>query len=135
MNLKFEIKDGWIAKDENETVFIYSDKPYKEKWVWNSTGNRVVMTKFFNVELTDDWEDSLYEIKDGIVSKYIEKNKKIGLKIDDLVLVSDDEKYWIPRYFAGWSEMGNGILTWKEGRTSITGNGRTYWTHYKKYEN
>ena len=47
---------GWIAVDEDLSVWFYSNKPHKIEGYWVGLGTRVVCTKYTGDK---DWKDSL----------------------------------------------------------------------------
>ena len=130
LNLNFKM-DGWIAKDASGVVYFYHSKPKRLTSVWHCDTNYLKLSEVFGDLIpTIDWKDSLFQIVDGKIIKYIEKP---DFQVDDLILVSVDNENWRLRYFAGWTKFG--ILAWNNGSTSITADEKTSWVYWKKYEN
>lgn len=123
-------KDGWIAKDKSEYIYFYTDKPKKSIYAWTAPGNNFFSLK--NIEIDDDWEDSLYQVVNGKIIKPIIRP---DFEVDDLILVSNDNKTWIRRHFARWNDINcnNPICAWIKGRTRFTTSTVSYWAYYKKY--
>lgn len=137
MNIKF--KDGWIAKnndvnDKPGDIYYHFQKPEEFLGQWVSNKYRQI-DDILDFDFLDiDWKDSLHQIVDGEIIKYIEKP---DFKLDDLILVSQNNKDWNFRYFAEWE--GKMAGAWVFGTTSktITTSGhltKTHsWKYYKKY--
>lgn len=61
------LKDGFYAKDEDGAIFMYNDLPVQEPSEWVGP----ICEQVDNIIIDEDWQDSLYEIKDGIITKVI----------------------------------------------------------------
>lgn len=84
-------------------------------------------------ETCDDLENLNPEIALKIVMEYIPKVDWSTVEVDTKVYVSDDNKHWVPRYFAKYKE--NKIYAFDGGCTSFTNKykygGITSWKYAK----
>jgi hypothetical protein len=123
-----EIKlDGWVAEDKNGKQYFYREKPIKSR---NRSFMCIgpVMELQSRLDLGTDWAQSLHQVIDNKVQE-----PRPELKIDDPVLVRDNDcEAWVRGHFAGWKDNGECTTFW-DGRTSFTveGRGIETWSLYK----
>jgi hypothetical protein len=121
MKLKIAQRWRWIAKEEDDDVWMYTSKPVAREKTWClEVDGAVCNAKPFDLPDLGPWRDSLHEIlPDGTLKKHIERP---DLKVDDRVLCKYFNKdEWVSRHFARWSDDG-GIMCWYGGTTSWTGS-------------
>jgi hypothetical protein len=122
-----EIKlNGWIAEDEDGEQHFYCLKPEESDGCFARGGLAIRIKSRLN--LGPDWKHSLRRV---INNKAQEPRPE--LKIDDPVLVRDNDcEAWVKGHFAGWKDNGECTTFW-DGRTSFTveGRGIETWSLYK----
>jgi hypothetical protein len=123
-----EIKlNGWIAEDEDGEQYFYCLKPEESDGCF-ARGGLVVIRIKSRLNLGPDWKLSLRQVIDNKVQE-----PRPELKIDDPVLVRDNDcEAWVKGHFAGWKDNGECTTFW-DGRTSFTveGRGIETWSLYK----
>ena len=125
----------WIAKDENGEIYLYSFKPEilaDNRWIISKTdGSYLRVTSIFDLQdlIELPWRDSLHQIIDGELVKFHD------LKVDDKILVRDNEyQEWKKRHFSHFLASGN-IAAFNEGTTSFTSDSWCDWKEWRRPEN
>lgn len=119
-----KLKDGFYAKDEDGDVYWYENYPSHGKYQWDQSGGDYEETS--GISIDEPWQDSLYEVRDGIpvkVNTYVKDQK---------VLVRDHERYeWKRRHY---SHYGNGAHeVFGSGTTSFTSKCTIPYNYIKPY--
>lgn len=72
------LKDGWIAQDKSGTWYYYPKEPemYSDTNSWDTGNNDWFSLSPFNLPKFDDWTESLYQIKNGKITKCQTKKSK-----------------------------------------------------------
>lgn len=52
-------KVNWVARDENETVYFFAEKPVKKTYVWDTVGDSICLVNWSDEKFSAiKWEDS-----------------------------------------------------------------------------
>lgn len=52
-------KVNWVARDENETVYFFAEKPVKKTYVWDTVGDSICLVNWSDAKFSAiKWEDS-----------------------------------------------------------------------------
>lgn len=71
------LKDGWIAQDKSGIWYYYPIEPEMYSGDrWDTNNNDWVSLSPFNLPKFDDWTESLYQIKNGKITKCQKKKSK-----------------------------------------------------------
>lgn len=118
-----KLKDGYYAKDKNGDVCIFKNKPVIYDTWWDSD---IKINLKCSVEITESWEDSLYHVKDGVVTKVVTfvKDQKV------LVLHNVSNK-WVRRYYS--HEENGKHYVYINGANSWVGNDTIDFKYIKPY--
>lgn len=113
-----KIEGWWVAKDEDDAVFLFDTKPKKTKITWDVDGGMMfgLPDGFLSIDL-GPWDQSLHQIVNGKLIKRCEFKK------GDKVMAGDRENSLSRRYFSHY-EAGS-YRCFRDGKTEWSSAGGT----------
>jgi hypothetical protein len=137
--IKIDVRCNYIAEDQNGTQYLYEVYPSIEEDFWDINRNKLYCTKTntFNLDLGDNWKDSLHKlIRDdqGYIIDVQKITARPNLSVDTKVICKSDNEE-VNRYFSHFPDDPSvpGIYVFLNGKTSWSSD-ENYKAYYRKWE-